>query len=146
MTDQIRFGIPPFNRRRSVMVRMNLHQSVGNEYFQIQLNPGNPHFIGLNEVLARIPFRDPEIRRFVDFVELHNTDEEIEDGWGSDEPVSLITDEDSEGEEYQGPLSSQDEDGGGNGNDLSEGDSDEDILSSVIIEDVPWHTLSSHRN
>ena len=136
-------GISPYARRRSIMVRMDLLQSVGSRYFHIQINSDDPHFVGLNEVLARIPFRDPEVRRFV---ELHSTGEEIEDGWGSDEPVSLITDEDSEGEEYQGPLSSQDEDGGGNGNDLSEGDSDEDILSRVIIEDVPWHTLSSHRN
>ena len=146
MTDQIRFGRPPFNRRRSVMVRMDLHESVGSQCFQIQLNPGNPHFIRLNEVLARIPFRDPEIRRFVEFVELHNTDEEIEDGWGSDEPVSLITDEEDGGEDEPCPLSSQDEDGGENGVDLSGEDSDDDRLPSVFIEDVPWHTLSSHRN
>ena len=126
------------------MVRMEVLQSGGSGYLLIQLNPSDPRFTRLNAVLANI--RDLQLPELEQFVDLHDPGEEIEDGWGSDEPVSLITDEDSEGEEYQGPLSLQDEDGGGNGNDLSEGDSDEDILSRVIIEDVPWHTLSSHRN
>ena len=86
-------------------------------------------------MLANIPLQNLTLlERFVD---LHDPGEEIEDGWGSDEPVSLITDEEDGGEDEACPLSSQDEDGGENGVDLSEGDSDDDRLSSVIIEDVP---------
>ena len=144
MTDQIRIGRPPFNRRRSVMVRMEVLQSEGSRGVHIQLNPSDPHFSRLNAVLANIQhLRLPELERFVD---LHDPGEEIEDGWGSDEPVSLITDEEDGGEDEPCPLSSQDEDGGENGVDLSEGDSDDDRLPSVIFEDYPWNTLSSHRN
>ena len=93
-------GISPYARRRSIMVRMDLLQSVGSRYFHIQINSDDPHFVGLNEVLARIPFRDPEVRRFV---ELHNpsplpivviiTGEEGEGDFGADEPITLSTDE-----------------------------------------------------
>ena len=65
---------------------------------------------------------------------------------GSDEPVSLITDEEDGGGDEPCPLSTQVDDGRGNGVDIGEGDSDDDGLPSVIIEDAPWHTLSADRN
>jgi hypothetical protein len=114
------------------MVRMRVIQSGRSGDLLIQINSGDPHFVRLNEVLASLPFRGlPELERFVD---LHDPGEEIEDGWGSDESVSLITDEADGGEDRPCPLSSQDEDGGGNGVDLSEGDSDDDRLPSGIYD------------
>ena len=77
-----------------LLLLINFHR----QYLQIQLNPSDPHFIRLNAVLANIPLQNLTLlERFVD---LHDPGEEIEDGWGSDEPVSLITDEeDGRGDE-----------------------------------------------
>ena len=56
MTDQIPYSTPQFVRHRSEMVLMERRISSFNGYF-IQLNRGDPNFVGLNAVLANVNFR-----------------------------------------------------------------------------------------
>ena len=97
-------GISPCARRRSIMVRMEVHQSVGSQYFHIQINSGDPHFVRLYGVLAMLPFYGlTELERFGDINNpsplpiVAMTGEEGEGDRGTDEPLS--TDEEDGGED-----------------------------------------------